>query len=245
MNILKAEWLKMKKKSIKVLIGLYGLMLIGLTFLYVYSETFGGLMLFNKGQFVSSSLKLMMTLVLPLVSLFMASSLFGSELQQGTIKNMLLLPIEKTQIFIYKIIAIIGLLFGILSLQFVYSTIISIIFDGWISFRLLGSCLLSYFGALLVLGLIASIGAVLTLIIKSNGLALLLGYFSYIVLGVLNIYFPILRPISLPTIMDQYHHLLFSGYLIQLLSIVAYYIMILSAGILIFDKKDDELCQFE
>lgn len=245
MKPLKAEWLKMKKKNIKMLLGLYGVLLVIISLFYGLGEQRWDLIVFNKGQFLVSSLKVMMGFVLPVLSLYLSSSLFGSEMQQGTFKNMFLLPVDKGQIYLNKLLAIFTALGLLLGLQFIYSGLISIILDGFISIDLLGTYLLSYLGAWMTLGLIAIIGSVVTLLIKSNGLVIILGYVSYLGLNILNIYFPIMRPISLPTIMGQYHHLFSSGSLIQLLSLIAYYIIIVSVGFLIFEQRNDDICQLE
>ncbi len=88
MKTIKLEWFKLyKRKSTKVLIMIYTLVLILQSLIYYYGERSLGINLFTAGQFTASSLKLMMAFMLPFICLYMSSHCFAQDLGKGTIKK--------------------------------------------------------------------------------------------------------------------------------------------------------------
>ncbi len=246
MRLLSMEITKLyKRKNIKVLTSLYMIMMIAMSIFYLIAEKRIGLTLYTEGQFITSSLGLVMTGFMPFLALYVTSVTLSSEMSSGTLKNMLLLPIKREQLYLAKIAAILGLIGGILIFQWLYSTVFSIIVDGAIGFPFLISTLGDYFGAFIVLGLIVNISTALTLAFKSTGITIVSSYLLYVILGFVGIYFPIFSNVSPSTIIREYAYFFESGGWIQLLSAFAYYIIVMMTGLLLFDKKEEEICLYD
>lgn len=245
MSLLRIEFMKLyKRKSVKVLLGIYGGLVVLLSLFYIFGEKSLGLTLYTEGQFITASLSAVMAGILPFIALYMSAASFGLEMSQGTLKNMMLLPISKTEFYVNKVLSIISLLGILIGFQFIYSMVFSVILDGGFSLTLLFAAFGEYIGALFVLGLITLTGSLLAMFITSTGLSVFVGYLLYIGMGVLNLYLPVLKPISLTRIISQYQYM-FSNNVIQLLSVVAYYIILLMVGLLLFDKKEEDSCLYE
>ena len=66
MTIIKMEWTKLlKKKNTKVLIGLYGMILLVMSGLYIFGEKSFGLSIYTESQFLKATLSTMMDFILP------------------------------------------------------------------------------------------------------------------------------------------------------------------------------------
>ncbi|MCD4712579.1 MAG: ABC transporter permease [Clostridiales bacterium] len=246
MKLLRIEITKSyKRKNIKVLVSLYMSMLILMSILYLVAEKRLGLTLYTEGQFITSSLSLVMAGFMPLLALYVASVTLSSEMSSGTLKNMLLLPIKREQLYLSKIAAVLSLIGGMLILQWLYSMVFSIIVDGAINFSFLIGTLGDYFGAFLVLGLIINLSIALTLAFKSTGITIVSSYLLYVILGFVGIYFPAFSNVNPTTIFREYGYFFEGGGGIQLLSTFAYYIIIVMTGLLLFDKKEEEICLYD
>lgn len=246
MKLIRIELKKLyKRRSVRVLLGIYTAMMVILTLFYVIGEKRMGLTVYTEGQFITACLDMVMAMILPFIAIYIAAGSFGLELSKGTLKNMMLLPISKSQLYLSKLAAVLILLAMLLAGQLLYSSVMSLLLDGPMTIGLLLSGLVSYLGAFLVVAVAGMSGALLSMMISSTGLSVLVGYLVYILLGILNIYMPSLRPISLSHILSQYNYLFTSGHVIQLLSVWAYYIIIVGSGILLFDKKEESLCLYE
>lgn len=246
MKLLNIEITKLyKRNNIKVLMGLYMAIMIVMSIFYLFAEKRMGLTLYTEGQFITSSLNFVMTGFLPLLALYVASASLGSEMSNGTLKNMLLLPIKRGQLYLYKIIAVLSLIGGMLVLQWSYSMIFSRIVDGAFSLTFLLGTLGDYLGAFMVLGLIVNLSSVLTLAFKSTGITIVSSYILYVIIGFAGIYFPTFANVSPVTLIREYGYFFTSGSGIQLLSTIAYYIIIVMIGLLLFDKKEEEICLYE
>jgi ABC-2 type transport system permease protein len=246
MKLLKIEITKLyKRKNIKVLAAFYMAMMIAMSLFYLIAEKRFGLTLYTEGQFITSSLSLVMAGLMPLLALYVASVTLGSEMSGGTLKNMLLLPIKRGQLYLYKIVAVLSLIGGLLAVQWLYSLFFSLLMDGAFSFTFLLKSVGEYIGAFLVLGLIVNLSSVLTLAFKSTGITIFSSYLLYVVLGFAGIYFPAFANVNPTTIIREYGYFFSSGGGIQLLSTFAYYIIIVMTGLLLFDKKEEEICLYE
>lgn len=242
----KAEWMKLyKRKSVKVLLAIYGALVVAMSLIYVLGEQKLGLSLYTESQFITSSLGTVMTFILPFIALYVSTASFGLEFSKGTFKNMLLMPVSKSSLYINKLMAVISLLGGMLIMQLVYSLAFSLILDGGFTMTILMGVLGEYLGAFLILGLIAGAGALMAMFITSTGLAVFIGYLIYMGIGILNLYLPVIKPVSLTNIMSTYNHLLSGGFGIQLLSVIAYYIIILTTGLMLFEQKEEDTCLYE
>lgn len=246
MKLLRIELIKLyKRKNIKVLASIYMGMMIAMSLFYLIAEKRLGLTLYTDGQFITSSLSLVMKGFMPLLALYVSSSTIGSEMSGGTLKNMLLLPIKRGQLYLYKVTAVLSLIGILLVSQWLYSMIFSLVMDGAFGFTFLLGTLGDYLGAFIVLGLIVNLSSVLTLAFKSTGITIVSSYILYVVIGFAGIYFPAFSNVSPTTIIREYGYFFASGGGIQLLSTIAYYIIIVMTGLLLFDKKEEEICLYD
>lgn len=232
------------KKSTRILLFFYMVTFLLSVLFYLGGETIGNLTLFNQMQYLGAGLSMMMNFLLPLVALYLASSVIALDYSGGTIKNMYLLPIRKDRIYIGKIIAVQGILGALLAVQLLVSLIVAVIQEGMRFEGFLGY-IGEYIGAFFVLMIINLLGTVLTLWLKSTGIVIITAYSAYIALGILTLYVPVLKSISLRYIINSYSELINSGNLFMLLSAFAYYIIIFVCGLLLFEKKEEFLCQFD
>jgi len=245
MHILKVELIKLlRKRSTQVFLVLYGLIVIGGSLVYILAESRFDLTVYSGVQFVGASLGTMMAFLLPLMTIYFAGSSQGIDFSRGTMKNMYLLPISRTKLFINKLLSVQVIIGGVMIMQFVVTLIVSMIVDGF-TLVSLGAILMDYVGAFLILGLVNIIGNILSLLVKNVGLAVILAYVGYIGIGLLTIYVPSLRSISITNLINNYSNFLDSGAIAMLLSMVAYYIILFITGLLLFEKKEESLCQFD
>ncbi|MCK8059125.1 MULTISPECIES: ABC transporter permease [unclassified Fusibacter] len=246
MNVLSIELMKLyKRKSTRVLLGVYAVMMLLVSVMYLLGETRFGLSIFNEGQFITASLGLMMAFILPFITLMVTSTSFALDFSTGTIKNMFLLPVEKKDVFIGKLLAIQSLIGALLAIQLVFTTLLGLVLDGGFALGVFGSGLVAYLGAFIVLGLVSLIAATLSLLVKSTGITVLISYIGYMAFGVITIYLPRLQSISLPKLIGSYEGLLTSNGVALLLPIASYYILFSIVGMLLFDKKEAVVCQYE
>lgn len=246
MTAYRIEWIKLfKRKSSRILMGLYGLIVLALGIMYMMGESVMAVNLFNGGQFMGASLGFTMGLMLPFIALYLSSTSFALDFSQGTIKNMFLLPLKKDQIFLGKLLAVQSILGILVVIQFSFSLIVGLFLDGWMGFGVLGTQILVYGGAFLALGLLNLLAALVSLMVSSSGLAILISYVALVAMNLLDNFVPRLRVISLPTLLAQYDVVISRLQVAQLLSFVAYYILLFMVGYLLFEKKDEGSCQFE
>lgn len=243
MDVIKAEVRKLKaRKSTKVFIIIYALIYLGMVAVYLIGERTFELSLYNEAQFVSSSLNSMMALMLPLLTIYIASQSFVNDFSTGAIKNMFLAPISKDKLFVGKLVAIISLVGVLLVSQFVLSFMLSIILEGGVTIGIL-TVLGDYIGAFVILSFVALIGALLALVFNSTGIAVLVAYLGYFGISILNMYLPNTAHVSIPAIISNYDQLIGNNPLVLLLSTASYTIILFIAGLLLFEKKEDGLCQ--
>ncbi len=234
-----------KRKSSKVLMVIYAIVIALIAFAYFFGEKSMGISIFSEGQFLSASLGVTMAMILPFISLYLTSTSFAIDFSTGAIKNIFLLPMKKGQIFINKLIAVQVLLGVLLSIQFVFTLVFSLLLDGGFSLSLLITSFSEYLGAFFVLALIALASASLSLIISSTGLTILSAYLIFTGIGVMNMYLPRFEVISFTRIVNAYHSIFREFNMSLLLSLLAYYILLYITGTLLFDKKEESVCQYE
>lgn len=219
---------------------LYAVLLAGLLGLYGYGELGLNLSIFNSGQFVLSSLNMMMAMILPFIVLYLSSSSFVSEFKSNTIKNMFLLPVKKYEIYLAKLLSVQTLLGAMLMVQLIISIVFGSLIDGF-AFSL--ATFTSYLGAFLILGLVNLLGSVLAMFLSTTGMVIIVSYIGFISLNVLGYVVPTLRSISISHMLGQYQMVF--GSITLLLSVVAYYILLTIIGYQLFEKKEAILCQSE
>lgn len=230
----------LKKKSSKILIGFYliGMLLLILT--YSIAELGFDFNLYTKGQFVNASLASMMNFLLPLTALYLGSGSISLDFRSGTIKNMYLLPVSREQIYLGKILSVQGVIGAILLLQWFITTGVSFVVEGSIQLHIS-----NYLGAFMILLLVNLFAMTLTLFVKNVGLVILLSYGGYVGISIVSFYLPVMKVISPAYVMGNYGKLFSFGAIPLLLTVLAYYIISFVTGLFLFEKKDENLCQFD
>lgn len=235
------EWQKLiGKKSSKTLLVIYSIILVGLLGLYAYGEFGLNLSIYNAGQFVTASLSTMMAMILPFIVLFLSSQSFVSEFKSNTFKNMFLLPVKKSKIYLSKLLSVQALVGIILATQFLLTTLVGLLVDG---ISLSFAPLTAYLGAFAVLGLVNIVSSLLAMLFSSTGIIIIVSYFGYLALNILGYVVPRLKVISISHMLGAYP-LVFTS-LTLLLSVVAYYILLYIIGYQLFEKKEAIVCQSE
>lgn len=243
MEIMKAELTKlMHRKSTKVFMILMGVVFGLMTLIYILGERSFDISLYNQSQFVDSSLKTMMGFILPLFALYIASESFVYDFNKGGIKNMLLLPIRRSHLYIGKVLAILVVIGAALTTQFFLSLSISLIIEGFEVAGLLG-IVANYIGAFFALTLVAFFGILLAMTFGNTGLNVFIAYVGYFGLALLNFYIPRFAHISIPSLVGNYRQLISTDAILLLLSLVSYTIILFIASLLLFEKKEDGICQ--
>lgn len=227
-------------KNTKILLSIYLIALIFFLGIYLVGESALNISIFNTGQFVVASLNMMMALILPFIALYLSSHSFISEYRKNTLKNILLLPVKKSEIFIGKLMSIQVLLGGMLIFQFIVTSTFGIIMDGF-SFSATG--ILVYLNAYIILGLVSLFAAVLSGILSTTGMVVIFSTITYLSLNFITLLLPRLQVISLSYMLSNYQIILASGTL--LLSLVAYYIILYIIGYQLFEKKEAIICLSE
>lgn len=245
MELVKVELSKLiKKRNTKVFLIIYTAIFFGLALVYAWAENIFNISIYSGSQFVGASLSTMMTFMLPLLAIYFAGQSQAIDFTRGTMKNMYLLPISRTKIFLSKILAVWVIIGALLVNQLIFSTLISMFVDGF-DLTGLGRTIGQYLGAMVVLGLISLIGNFLALLLKNTGLSIIIAYAAYVGLSLLSIYVPMIKSISMTTVITNYHMLFNFSSVNVLLSTVAYYIIVFTVGLLLFEKKEESLCQFD
>lgn len=185
-------------------------------------------------------LRQMSTLLLPLFTAMFTVDLFIGEGANETLKNTLLMPIERYKVYLAKISAV-AVMVGLMLLSvYVVSALCGIIFLGLNDFGgLLWSGLLAYLATTLPLMVMAVIISFLALWTKSASGTLTVGIVLYIAINLIGTFVARLA-IYLPTsYMQWYRYPVGSNTFVQmLLFMVAYIIMFLSISMIRFDSKE-------
>jgi ABC-2 type transport system permease protein len=233
-----------KKRNTKIFLSIYTVIFFGLALVYVSAEKMFNLSIYSGTQFVGASLSTMMAFMLPLLAIYFSGQSQAIDFTRGAMKNMYLLPISRTKIFVSKILAVWVIIGATLVGQFIFSLLISAFVDG-VELTGFGRSMGQYLGAMVVLGLVGLIGNLLVLLLKNTGLSIIIAYAVYVGLSLVSVYVPMVKSISITTVISNYHMLFnFTG-LNVLLSTLAYYIIVFIVGWLLFEKKEESLCQFD
>lgn len=228
------------KKSTKILLVIYSILLLGLLAIYTYGETGLNLSIYNSGQFVIASLNAMMAFILPFIVLYLSSNTFIYEFKNNTIKNLFLLPINKYEIFLAKLLSVQTIIGILLLLQLIITFVLGILVDG-LSFSFV--TITNYLGAFLILGVVNILSSILSLFLNTTGMVIIVSYVGYFGLNILGYLVPRLKGISISHMIGNYH-MIFNS-LTLLLSVFAYYILLYIIGFQLFDKKEAVICQLE
>jgi ABC-2 type transport system permease protein len=228
------------RRKTKWLIGIIlGLSVIGIIGIFII-QNLTSTHVVNASELATWLLQLMDGLILPLFVTMMTIDLFTGELGNETIKNTLLMPINRSRVYLAKIttvaIAIVGILLG----MFIVNVTVGTIFFGVSSMT--GQLLATFLAYLLTsipLILISILAAMIGLSFKSSSSALTFSIVLYVALKTVGLFVAKLSIFMPTSYMEWYRYPLTSNTSTQmLLFMVAYIIMFISLGILRFDTKE-------
>lgn len=244
-----------RQKSTKILSVLYIISLVALIGFFWLGANQFNLAALNTRQIMEISLKWTMGILLPFSAIYLTASSFQKEFTQGTIKNLMLLPISKSALFSGKVASVGAVVALLLGAQFILSAILSLIIlvpggifeSGVIAGYLSGifSGLLAYLGAFIALLLIVFLSSGVSLVAKNMGLVLVISYLGYVIFGLLGLWWPRLSLISVNSILGDYGNILRELSVTQLFVVMAYYTIGACAGYFLFEKKEAMVCPFE
>ncbi len=204
MELIKVEIKKLlKKKSTKVFLILYGIILAGITTVALVAELVFGLALYHGAGFIGAVLATMMGFLLPLMTIYLSSSSQALDMTRKTMKNMYLLPISRTKLYISKIAAVQFITAAVLGIQFVVVLAANLAINGTDLAGLVGVAV-DHIGAFLILGLVNIIGNALTLLVRNTGLVIILAYVGFVGLNLLAMYFPAVSTVAITTLLSGY-----------------------------------------
>jgi len=245
MGIIKVEILKlMRKTSSKVLLLIYGIVFSIGCHIYIGAERVWDLSLYSGLQFSSAALSMLMGFLLPFIVMYLGAGIHSLDFINGSIKNMYLLPISRSKLYLGKLVAVQLVIAALLLGQFLLGLMVSLIVEGFVMAGL-GTLITEFLGAFIVLGLVNLVANALVLLVKNMGLTLIIGYGAFILLTLLSAYSPFFDTISITSIISGYGQLFNVRAINLLLSSFAYYIILFIAGLLLFEKKEESLCQFD
>jgi ABC-type transport system involved in multi-copper enzyme maturation permease subunit len=220
--------------KLKILLALS--FLIGVLFVLV-----GGSLGLN-GNLSLIALDLLSVVILPLFMVSLGSELMVSEWKDGTIKNMLKLPLSREMMYLGKLFAgwIVGALI-VLSL-FVPTFLGSLLLEGTSVLSTLGASIAEYAGAVIFCGLLLILSNSISLWVGNSGVGLLLSVVLWIAMSVIGLFEPELSRFFVTSYAEWIKPLLYRGdagaSLSMLLFMAAYYIIGTILGLIVFQRKE-------
>ncbi|MFZ5988811.1 MAG: ABC transporter permease subunit [Bacillota bacterium] len=202
-----------------------------------------GAALFNNISLPITILNFMSSLILPLFILMLTSDSFSGEFLDSSIVMSLVRPISRYKIYISKIISI-----GVCTFAFLLGTflvaLIASLFGGRINdiIYMIPKSFISYLAAVIPMLLIAVLTAFMAQFTKSGSATIVLMILASVFLSTVSIFVPEIVTF-LPTTYFGWYQNFYSGTdiirtLNELLYILAYGIIFLSAGSYLFERKD-------
>jgi ABC-type transport system involved in multi-copper enzyme maturation permease subunit len=188
------------------------------------------------------ALDLLSAVILPLFMVSLGSELMVNEWKDGTIKNMLKLPLSREMMYMGKMFAgwIVGALI-VLSL-FVPTFLGSIMLEGTSVLSTLGVSIAEYAGTVIFCGLLLILSNSISLWVGNSGVGLLLGVLLWIAMSVIGLFEPELSRFFVTSYAEWIKPLLYRGdigaSLSVLLFMAAYYIIGSILGFIVFQRKE-------
>ncbi len=244
-----------KQKSSKIILGVFAVSLALLIAVFWLGATRLNLMALSTRQLMAASLSWTMSMLLPFAAVYLTASSFQKEFTQGTIKNLLLLPITRSALYWGKVSGVAVAMGAMLLVQFVisgvFSLVVAVMSQGFTQIAFANftggalDAILRFGGAAAILGLIILVSSGVALTLKNMGLVLLLSYLGYMGMGLLGFWIPRFSLISIVSVIGDYSNILRQISISQLFVLIAYYTIGACVGYFLFEKKEAMVCPFE
>ncbi|WP_105617088.1 ABC transporter permease [Vallitalea okinawensis] len=224
------------RKRTKVFILILALLTVLLVVLQYTANSFLGFNIIQSDQLAKTIIELMFMFIVPLFTFILGVDSFASEKSQGTLKILLTSPVSRIKLYFSKLVAL-----TIANLLMVFSILIVAIigsafsasdafFSGTIEAFI--TCIL----VIIPLGLISAWGLLIGQLFSNGSMAIGLGVLGLFLINVGQVFIDKLYVLSPLTYMDFYSPLMNSSiginFFMILLYMVAYYIILVSAGLL-------------
>ena len=189
------------------------------------------------------ALPIFLHVIIPFLMFMGVTDLLTVEGADSTMRAMICRPVERWKLYISKILTVVTYAAVYLICVFVVSVALNQIFGKALGAAEVMTALASYTLTLVPLAIVASFAALVALLGRSGTLTMFLLLFSYLLLSVLPVFFPVLNEMLFTSYLSWYR--LWIGAipgaakLIHMLFIVlGYGVVFITAGSLIFEKKD-------
>jgi len=189
------------------------------------------------------ALPFFLQILIPFLMFMGVTDLITVEGADSTMKAMVFRPVERWKLYFSKITAVLAYAAFYLLCVFIVSATLNQVFGRPLDLTELLTALASYALTLAPLAILASFAALVALIGKSGTLTMFLLLFSYLLLNILPVFFPVLSEMLFTSYLSWYRlwigALPGGGKLLHVLMIVlGYGVVFLTAGSLLFDRKD-------
>ena len=226
----------------KVILALFVLcaLVVGLVSYLINVNT--GVQMVAPGQFPVFVLNLLTGLVLPVLTIFIASELFAGEFKDGTIKNLFALPVSKSIIYLGKLLAGAAVIGTCLAALGVSSVVAGTAVNGFAAFESIGGALVSYLGTFVYLLVALVIAGFISLLTGSPSTAIVVNLLIWLGLGFAGTFVTAVKGF-LPTNFVSWYQPLINGVNIAaalppLLFMISYCVVFVVTGMMIFEKKE-------
>ena len=226
----------------KIILALFVLcsLVVGLVSFFININT--GVQMIVPGQFPVFVLNLLTRLVLPVLTIFIASELFIGEFKDGTIKNLFALPVSKSIIYLGKLLAGAAVIGTCLVALGVCSVAVSTVVNGFEAFGSIGGALISYMGAFVYIVVVLVIAGFISLLTGSPSTAVVVNLLIWLGLGFAGTFIAAVKGF-LPTNFESWYQPLINGVNITaalppLLFMISYCVMFAVTGIMLFERKE-------
>jgi len=189
------------------------------------------------------ALPFFLQILIPFLMFMGVTDLITVEGADATMKAMVFRPVERWKLYFSKILAVLTYAAFYLACVFIVSAVLNQVFGKPLSVSELFIALASYALTVAPLAILASFAALVALFGKSGTLTMFILLFSYLLLSVLPVFFPVLNEMLFTSYLSWYRlwigALPGGGKLLHILMIVlGYGAVFLTAGSLLFDRKD-------
>ncbi|MCL2366332.1 MAG: ABC transporter permease [Oscillospiraceae bacterium] len=207
-----------------------------------FASTQGGVMI-NLTPTPMGMLPMFLQLIVPFLIFMGVTDLLTVEGAENTMKAMIFRPVERWKQYFSKIFAVVTYAVLYLACIFVVCAVLNQIFGRALRMDELLASLASYMLTIVPLAILASFAALVALFGKSGTLTMFILLFSYLLLNVAPVFFPVLGEMLFTSYLSW--HRLWIGVLPDtlklvhmLLIVLGYGVAFFTAGSLIYEKKE-------
>lgn len=238
-NEYRKVFMQTRTKIILVLFVLCSLV-VGLVSFFINMKT--GVQMTAPGLLPVFVLKLLTGLLLPVLSIFIASELFASEFKDGTIKNVFALPVSKIIIYVGKLLAGAAVMGTCLLTLGISSVVAGTALNGFEAFGSIGGVIISYLGTFIYLLVALVIAGFISSLTGNPSTAIIVNLLIWLGLGFTGTFIASIKGF-LPTNFESWYQPLINGVnmkaaLPPLLFMISYCVVFVAAGIMIFERKE-------